>query len=61
VSFGRGTKSFTPTQTPLYVPQGLVALGLVLLAAQFVARLLRILIGAPPDVGAAEQAAPADR
>jgi TRAP-type C4-dicarboxylate transport system permease small subunit len=54
LSFERGTTSFTPTRTLLWVPQSLVALGLVILAAQFVARLLRLATGAPPDPGAVQ-------
>lgn len=61
VSFARGTTSFTPTKTPLFIPQALVALGLVMLAAQFVARLLRLLLGMTPEAGAAEAVAPSDR
>ena len=34
ISMERGTTSFTPTRTLLFVPQSLVALGLILLAAQ---------------------------
>lgn len=61
MSFERGTTSFTPTKTPLYLPQSLVALGLVILAAQFVARLLRLIIREAPDPGAPPQVATDDR
>jgi C4-dicarboxylate transporter, DctQ subunit len=51
-SLRRGTTSFTPTATPLFIPQSLVALGLALLAAQFVARLLRLWLREALDPGA---------
>ena len=42
--------SFMPSQTPLVVPQAFVAAGAVLLALQMFARLLRMVVGDPPDV-----------
>jgi len=42
--------SSLPSQTPLIVPQALLAAGAVLLALQMFARLLRFFLGEPPDV-----------
>jgi TRAP-type C4-dicarboxylate transport system permease small subunit len=61
VSMERGTTSFTPTRTPLFVPQSLVALGLILLTAQFVARLFRWVLRAPLDPGGAKLDAARDQ
>jgi TRAP-type C4-dicarboxylate transport system permease small subunit len=61
ISFERGTTSFTPTRTLLFVPQGLVALGLIMLSAQFVARLLRLAVRAPLDPGALQNNAARDQ
>lgn len=49
MSMKLGTTSFTPTRTLLFVPQSLVAIGLILLTAQFVARLLRLAARVPLD------------
>jgi TRAP-type C4-dicarboxylate transport system permease small subunit len=49
-SWQRSILSFTPMRTPLIVPQGLLVLGALLLFAQFVARLVRLLRGDPPEV-----------
>lgn len=48
-SFSRGSVSPTIDATPLVIPQGAVAFGLTLLALQMVARLIRLLTGAPPE------------
>ena len=53
--FERGTTSFTPTRTLLFVPQGLVALGLIMLSAQFVARLLRLAMRSTARPGSASE------
>ncbi|MGE0735534.1 MAG: TRAP transporter small permease subunit [Alphaproteobacteria bacterium] len=42
--------SSLPSQTPMVIPQTLVAAGAVLLALQMFARLLRFFLGQPPDV-----------
>ena len=42
-------RSWTPSETPLGYPQLLVAAGFGLLALQFVARLIRLLVGEEPD------------
>ena len=57
-SYTRGIVSFTINQVPLVYPQGLMALGAGLLALQFVARLIRLSLGAMPDVIPADEALP---
>lgn len=42
--------SSLPSETPLVIPQALLAAGTVLLALQMFARLLRFFLGEPPDV-----------
>jgi TRAP-type C4-dicarboxylate transport system permease small subunit len=61
LSFERGTTSFTPTRTLLFIPQSLVALGLIMLSAQFIARLLRFAAGLPLDPGALQNDAARDQ
>ncbi len=48
-SFLSGSTSPSVTATPLIIPQGLIALGAVLLTLQFIARLIRLLINEPPE------------
>jgi len=48
-SFIAGSTSPTVSATPLVIPQAAIALGMALLALQFVARLLRLLTGQPPE------------
>lgn len=48
-SYSGGSVSFTPTATPLVIPQGVLAFGTILLTLQFAARLARLLIGDAPD------------
>ena len=48
-SFSRGSVSPTIDATPLVIPQGAIAFGLTLLALQMIARLVRLLTGAPPE------------
>lgn len=48
-SFMSGSTSPSVTATPLVIPQGLIALGAVLLTLQFVARLVRLLINEAPE------------
>lgn len=60
-SFQRGVKSFTPTQTPLIIPQGLLALGALLLFLQMVARLIRLWRGQAPDQVAEDAVLGSDR
>ncbi len=49
-SYINDSVSFTPTATPLHIPQGVVAFGSVLLALQLAARLVRLLINEPPEL-----------
>lgn len=49
-SYTREIVSFTPTQTPLIIPQGILALGALLLFLQMVARLVRMFLNEPPDL-----------
>ena len=51
-SFIRGARTFLPSETYLWPPQGVIALGAVLLALQLVARLIRLSIGEEPDIDA---------
>lgn len=44
-SFVSGSTSSTISATPLVIPQGAIAIGAILLCAQFVARLIRLFIG----------------
>ena len=46
-SFVSGSTS--PSATPLVLPQGLIALGAILITLQFVARLIRLLINEEPE------------
>ena len=48
-SYKREIVSFTPTQTPLIIPQGILALGALLLFLQMVARLVRMFLNESPD------------
>ncbi|MBV7396421.1 TRAP transporter small permease subunit [Mameliella sediminis] len=48
-SFQRGSVSPTVDATPLAIPQGAIAFGLVLLALQMIARLLRLFLNEPPE------------
>ncbi len=48
-SFLHGSTSPSVTATPLIIPQGLIALGAVLLTLQFAARLVRLFIGDEPE------------
>jgi len=50
ISFGRSIVSFTPTQTPLVIPQSVLAFGAILLCLQLIARLLRLLRGEAADL-----------
>jgi TRAP-type C4-dicarboxylate transport system permease small subunit len=47
-----GSTSFYPMGTPLWIPQALLTVGVTLLLLAFVARLLRLLLGLRPDLGA---------
>lgn len=49
-SFERGSKSYFTMQTPLWIPQGMLAIGVFLLLAALIARAIRILIGEAPDL-----------
>jgi TRAP-type C4-dicarboxylate transport system permease small subunit len=46
-----GTVSFYPSRTPLVYPQALFALGMVTLSLALVARLVRIWLGEPTEIG----------
>ena len=48
-SFVSGSTSPSVTATPLIIPQGLIALGAVLLMLQFIGRLIRLFIGDDPE------------
>jgi TRAP-type C4-dicarboxylate transport system permease small subunit len=50
-SFTRNIVSFTPTRTPLIIPQGILAIGALLLFLQMLARLIRLFRGQRPDLG----------
>jgi len=54
-SFVTGRTSSTIDATPLVYPQGIIAFGATLLALQFVARLIRLVIGEPPEDAAAKE------
>lgn len=45
-----GSTSFYPMATPVWIPQGMLTLGVTLLLLAFVARLLRLVLGQAPDV-----------
>ena len=45
-----GSTSFYPMGTPIWIPQGMLTLGVTLLLLAFVARLLRLALGQPADV-----------
>jgi len=49
-SFERNSRSYYTMQTPLGIPQGLLAAAVVLLALALVARAIRLAIDDPPDV-----------
>jgi TRAP-type C4-dicarboxylate transport system permease small subunit len=49
-TFEFGSTSFYPMGTPLWIPQGLLTLGVTLLWLAFVARLLRLAIREQPDL-----------
>ena len=59
-SYTRGIVSFTINQVPLWYPQALMTLGAGLLALQFVARLIRLSLGAMPDTLPQDDALPLD-
>ena len=45
-----GSTSFYPMGTPIWIPQGLLTLGITLLLLAFVARLARLVLREPPEV-----------
>ena len=49
-TFDFGSTSFYPMATPLWVPQGLLTMGITLLLLAFVARTIRLLIGEATDL-----------
>ena len=51
-SLDLGSISFYPMGTPVWVPQGLLTLGVSLLLLAFVARLARLLLHEAPELGA---------
>ncbi|MBL6946433.1 MAG: TRAP transporter small permease [Rhodospirillales bacterium] len=51
-SFERGARTFLPSETLLWPPQSIVAIGAALLTLQLLARLVRLLIGDEPDAEA---------
>lgn len=48
-SFVSGSTSPSVTATPLVIPQGMLALGAMVLTLQFVARLIRLLLNEEPE------------
>lgn len=48
-SFVSGSVSATISETPLFIPQGAIALGALLLTLQLLARLVRLFTGAPTE------------
>ena len=57
-SFARGARTFLPSETFLWPPQAVVALGAFLLTLQLFARLVRLLIGEEPDITLAQDELP---
>lgn len=55
-SFTSGRTSSTIDATPLVYPQGIIAIGAVLLTLQFLARLIRLIQREPPEDLAAKEA-----
>jgi TRAP-type C4-dicarboxylate transport system permease small subunit len=49
-TFDFGSTSFYPMATPIWIPQGLLTLGVTLLLLAFIARLVRLLLGQPADL-----------
>jgi TRAP-type C4-dicarboxylate transport system permease small subunit len=52
-TFEFGSTSFYPMATPIWIPQGLLTLGVTLLLLAFAARLVRLLFGQAPEVQSA--------
>jgi TRAP-type C4-dicarboxylate transport system permease small subunit len=48
-SWTNGARSWSVAQTPLAIPQAVIALGMAILTLQMLARLGRLLLGLPPD------------
>jgi TRAP-type mannitol/chloroaromatic compound transport system permease small subunit len=46
-NFRNGTISMTPAATPLWIPEGLILVGMVLFALQLVVYLVRLCAGGP--------------
>ena len=55
-SYTTGRTSSTIDATPLVYPQGMIAFGATLLALQFAARLLRLILREPPEDQSAKEA-----
>ena len=55
-SYATGRTSSTIDATPLIYPQGLIAFGAILLALQFLARLLRLILREAPEDESAKEA-----
>ena len=53
-SYAGDVRSWTGYRVPLFLPQLALALGAALLALQLAARLTRLLLGLPPEVGPAD-------
>lgn len=49
-TFEFGSTSFYPMGTPIWIPQGLLTLGITLLLLAFLARLARLILREPPEV-----------
>jgi TRAP-type C4-dicarboxylate transport system permease small subunit len=51
-TFEFGSTSFYPMATPIWIPQGMLTLGVTLLLLAFVARLARLVLDEPADLSA---------
>jgi TRAP-type C4-dicarboxylate transport system permease small subunit len=56
-SWAGGSRTFTPTATPLWIPQGVTALGSLVLVLQLIARLVRLALGLEPELPAGDHMA----
>ncbi|MDF1585183.1 TRAP transporter small permease subunit [Marinimicrococcus flavescens] len=59
-AFIGGSRTFTPTATPLAVPQGVATLGMAILTLVLVARLVRLATGEEPDEKPADGGIPSE-
>lgn len=59
-AFLGGSRTFTPTATPLAVPQGVATLGMAILTLVLLARMVRIANGLEPDEKPADDGIPTE-